>query len=175
MSMGVFLFHTAKKILFMYSFSGNYATSVPISTFMLWAINIFARSAHIFPAAELAGRWWEYINCSQTHECGNWDCGRAIPFLGIFVSNFRYWFFAVQCRVSCPINLKLSFVWNNPFTQNIPALHFEKLYIRKNYYQVQVFESERFFPDCIFEWNWHCMLAGTWGGTHERAISNTGR
>ncbi len=31
----------------------------------------------------------------QIHECGNWDCGRAIPFLGIFVSNFRYWFFAV--------------------------------------------------------------------------------
>ncbi len=27
--------------------------------------------------------------------CGNWDCGRAVPFLGIFVSNFRYWFFAV--------------------------------------------------------------------------------
>ncbi len=37
-----------------------------------------------------------HINRSQTHECGNWDCGRAIPFLGIFVSNFRYWFFAVH-------------------------------------------------------------------------------
>ncbi len=24
-----------------------------------------------------------YINRSQTHECGNWDWGRAIPFLGI--------------------------------------------------------------------------------------------
>jgi hypothetical protein len=39
--------------------------------------------------------WSEYINCSQTHECGNWDCGHAIPFLKIFVSNFRHWFFAV--------------------------------------------------------------------------------
>ncbi len=28
-------------------------------------------------------RSWEYINRSQTHECGNWDCGRATPFLGI--------------------------------------------------------------------------------------------
>ncbi len=28
------------------------------------------------------------INSSQTHECGNWYCGRAIPILGIFVSNF---------------------------------------------------------------------------------------
>ncbi len=37
-----------------------------------------------------------YINHSQTHECGNWDCGRAIPFLGIYVSNFRYWFFEVN-------------------------------------------------------------------------------
>jgi hypothetical protein len=30
------------------------------------------------------------------HECGNWDCGRAFPFLGIYVSNFLYWFFAVR-------------------------------------------------------------------------------
>jgi hypothetical protein len=37
-------------------------------------------------------------NRSQTNECENLDCGRAIPFLGIYVSNFRYWFFAV-CRV----------------------------------------------------------------------------
>ncbi len=29
-----------------------------------------------------------YINRSQTFECGNWDWGRAIPFLGIIVSNF---------------------------------------------------------------------------------------
>jgi hypothetical protein len=36
-----------------------------------------------------------HINRSQTHECGDWDCGRAFPFLGIFVSNFWYWFFAV--------------------------------------------------------------------------------
>jgi hypothetical protein len=35
------------------------------------------------------------LNRSQTHEFGNWDSGRAIPFLGIFVSNFQYWFFAV--------------------------------------------------------------------------------
>jgi hypothetical protein len=36
-----------------------------------------------------------YINRSQTHECGNWECGRAIPFLGIYVSNFRYWLLGV--------------------------------------------------------------------------------
>ena len=42
------------------------------------------------------------MNPSQAHECGNWDCGRAIPNLGIFIpllrifdSNFRFCFFAV--------------------------------------------------------------------------------
>jgi len=29
------------------------------------------------------------INHSQIHECGNWDWGRAIPFLGTHKGNFR--------------------------------------------------------------------------------------
>ncbi len=48
-----------------------------------------------FPAAELADRLWEYINPSQTPECGKWNSGRAIPFLEIFISNFRYCVFVV--------------------------------------------------------------------------------
>jgi hypothetical protein len=52
----------------------------------------------------------EYINgiafAVQTHECGNWDCSRAIPFLGIFVSNLRYRAFAVRGYI-IPSNLKL--------------------------------------------------------------------
>jgi hypothetical protein len=32
----------------------------------------------------------EYINRSQIHECRNWERGRAVSFLGIDVSNFRY-------------------------------------------------------------------------------------
>jgi hypothetical protein len=55
-------------------------------------------SVHIFPAAEYPDRLCEYINRSQTHECGIWDCGCTIPFLGIFFSNFRYWFFSVWER-----------------------------------------------------------------------------
>jgi hypothetical protein len=39
----------------------------------------------------------KYTNISQSHECGNWDCGRPVPFLGIYVSNSRYWFYEVYC------------------------------------------------------------------------------
>ena len=34
-------------------------------------------------------RSWDYIYCSQAHECKNWDWGRAIPFLGIQKWDFR--------------------------------------------------------------------------------------
>ncbi len=61
----------------------------------LWEIYIFPGSFYIFPSAEQADPSWEYIIRSQTHECGNWDWGPYIPFLGIFVSNFRHFVFAV--------------------------------------------------------------------------------
>jgi hypothetical protein len=34
-------------------------------------------------AGKYVERSWKYINLSQTHECGNWDLGHAIPFLGV--------------------------------------------------------------------------------------------
>ncbi len=65
---------TATAIPFIYSFFGNCAASAPISTFVwLWWIYIFPGSVHIFPPAEKADPWWEYIIRTQTHECGNWD------------------------------------------------------------------------------------------------------
>ncbi len=110
---------TAKKMSYMYTFSGNSAASVPISTFKcLWVIYIFPGSVFVFPEGEKEGRSWEYINRSQAHECGNWDCVRAIPYLGIlipllriFVSDFRYCFFAVcmvpwRYRYKVPNNIK---------------------------------------------------------------------
>ncbi len=57
-------------------------------------IHVSAWAIYLFPGS-VADRSWEYINSSQTHEWGNWDFGLAIPFPGLFVSNFRYWFFAV--------------------------------------------------------------------------------
>ncbi len=91
--------HTATKIPLMYSFSGNSAASAPISAFMcLWAIYIVPGSVYIIPPAGKAYRSWEYINRSQTHDCGNWDWDPDNPFLGIFVSKFRYFVFAVQAK-----------------------------------------------------------------------------
>jgi hypothetical protein len=71
--------HTAMKIPFMYSQKRNYLASVPISTFMcLCAIYIFPGLVRIFPAAELADQWWEYIKIAHRHmneEIGNLDNG----------------------------------------------------------------------------------------------------
>ncbi len=61
----------------------------------LWAIYIFPGSVYIFTPTVQADPTWEYIISSQTQECGNWDWGPDIPFLGIFVSNFRHFVFAV--------------------------------------------------------------------------------
>ncbi len=73
----------------------------------VWAIYIFPGSVHIRIGRSIMVMY-KYLTESQTHECGNWDCGRAIPFLGIFVSKFRYWFLAVShdTLLSCCFYLK---------------------------------------------------------------------
>ncbi len=43
-----------------------------------------------FAAAKYVDRSWEYINCSQTHECRNWDWGCPISLPGIHKLYYRY-------------------------------------------------------------------------------------
>ncbi len=70
----------------------NCVGTVPISKFMcLWAI--YSLNSHDQSAYSAARKYvdpsWEYINRSQTHECGNWYWGRAIPRKGIHKWDFR--------------------------------------------------------------------------------------
>jgi hypothetical protein len=56
---------------------------------------IYSHDRSAYPAA--GNMWtetWEYINRSQTNECGNWGWGRAIPRKGIHIWDFR-------CSAAC--------------------------------------------------------------------------
>ncbi len=60
-------------------------------------------------AGKYKDRFWEYINRSQTHECGNRDWGRAISFLGI----------PLQWMFTCHENLAWLELWPSPCPKNL--------------------------------------------------------
>ncbi len=89
----------------------------PIYVFLFWELPGLSPNVHIHVSVSdlYIPRIEPHISCSRIGRAmvgiyksltdtwmWNWDCGHAIPFLGIFVSNCRYWFFAVCCYVSSP-------------------------------------------------------------------------
>ncbi len=64
---------------------------LPIPILIYWERYIYFQDRSVyFAAAKSVDQSWEYVNRSQTHECRNWDWGRAVPFPGIHKINFRY-------------------------------------------------------------------------------------
>jgi hypothetical protein len=91
-------------------YSPNFNIDVSVSDLYIPLIGI-AYSA----VGQYVGRTWEYIDCSQTHECGNWDRGRAIPFLGTHKFKFICSANTVQLRLHSlqkwRLSCSLSTVW----------------------------------------------------------------
>ncbi len=80
---------TIPKIRNKYFQKRNCAASVPILTFMFrWSIYIFPRSVCLFCCRKIGGPIVGIYRSLQTQKCGNWDWGRAIPFLGYTNRNF---------------------------------------------------------------------------------------
>ncbi len=82
------------------------------TTIFLWEIYIFPGSVCLFWCRKYVDWSWEYLNRSQTHECGNWDWGRAIPQKGIHKWDFPYsalpslnpfWVFTRACSLLSPL------------------------------------------------------------------------
>ncbi len=79
----------------------NWAVTVPIPTFMfLSAIYIFPRSVCIIFCRKI-GEIVRIYKSLTAYECGNWDWGRAVPFLGINKSTCLC---SLQCIYFCSVS-----------------------------------------------------------------------
>ncbi len=109
--------YTLTKIPFMYSFSGNCAASVRISTFMyLWAIYIFPGSAFVFGCNKIDRPILEHINLSQIYERRIWETEKKT--LKFCFGNKE----AAQCTVSF---LGIHKWEPDIYTGFLPALHLQ--------------------------------------------------
>jgi hypothetical protein len=79
---------------------------------------VYSHYRSAYSAAEkYVDRSWEYNNRSQPHECGNWDLGRTVPFLGI-----HKWDFRCSTRVSVPSSILGSPFPSSPTSECVSPL-----------------------------------------------------
>ncbi len=64
-------------------------------------------------SAEMADRSWEYINRSQTHECGNWDCHPLFLFWEYLFRNFSI--LSLQCGSIITSLMNILYLCNKVF------------------------------------------------------------
>ncbi len=74
--------------------SPNFYIHVSVSNY------IYTGSVCLFCCSQIGLPIWKYINRSQKHECRNWERGRAVLFLGIHKSDFRYSAECSECTFS---------------------------------------------------------------------------
>ncbi len=105
----------------------NYNVLSPHSFTHMYCIHIFERFIYFqdrsiyFAAAKYVDWSWEYTNRSQTHECRNWDWGRAIPFFGIHKLDFQ---FSALCRKSEGTAIELRHLLSDAQTTKLNLIHF---------------------------------------------------
>ncbi len=103
----------------------------------LWANYIFPRSVCLFCWRKYVVRSWDYINRSQTHECGNRGWGRSIPrkgihkriFVAVWVSKNQPPLWNVKYKVD-PLSLLLlihSFCVTNSMWQSLFCPYSERV------------------------------------------------
>ncbi len=80
----------------------NFHIYVPVSELYIPTMGL------LFCWRKYVDRFWEYINGWQTHECGNWGWGCAIPRKGIYKRTFRC---SVHSAQALCINIQLIPNW----------------------------------------------------------------
>ena len=106
-------YETVRSSCSSFSATSSHCNENPIYVFLFWELRGLSPNFHIHVSVSdlyiprigphisfsrlgrsIVGKYC--LKRSQAHECRNWECGRAIPFLGIFVSTFRV---LVLCNV----------------------------------------------------------------------------